>query len=187
MPADAADEAVGRAGVDHEQAVQRRVVEQRRRLDGRDALAAAESQEPVEVAVAVRRVGRVDDLDVAELETQVAHLEPHQRRVAQKDRARDALLDHDLAGAQDLLVRAFGEDDALGTAAGADAHPPQELALEPEQALEAVAIGLGIDLAARHARGDRGLGDGGRDPQQRAPSNGFGMMYSGPKRNESTP
>ena len=56
--------------------------------------------------------------DAVEMQVQVRHPGADLLLVAQQDRVRDLLVQQDLAGAQDLALLAFGEDDALGLPSG---------------------------------------------------------------------
>src|ERR1700733_2389212 len=86
----------------------------------------------------------------------------------------DLFLDQDVAGAQDLFVIAFGEDDLLGVHLRLVDHGARDFVGLAEPALELGTVGFEINWFLGDSGAHRGLGDGGGFPHQHTGIEGFG-------------
>ena len=141
-----------------------------------DALALALGVEVVRVGLEARVFLRVDDLVGALLEGDVLGgdglVDPD--GVAEQDRPRDALVDHDPAGLEHAGVLALGEDQDLGLLAGAADEAAQDRRRASEQRAHGLAVGLLVELTLGDARLDGRLGHGRRDGLDHARVEGLG-------------
>ena len=138
------------------------------------ALALAQLVEFVGVFFGQFRVGRVDDRYV-HLDIEFGHLLLDFLFIADQDRFGNAVFHQRLGGPQDLLVVAFGEDDAFGIALGLvddHAHDLFGLALGRFQVLDV--LGHVFDRLAGHAALHGGPGNGRGNMQQDARVERFG-------------
>src|SRR5688572_1033544 len=87
---------------------------------------------------------------------------------AQKDGPGDPLIDDTLRRADDALVLAFGENDALRIESRLVDDPPHDLQPPPETGFEPVPVFVQIDLDPAHAGIHGGRRGGGGDPHHDA-------------------
>src|SRR5207253_7906585 len=88
--------------------------------------------------------------------------------VAQENGLRDTIVNENRSGADDLRLFALGKDDALGRAHGPVDEATHDATRPSQPLLELFAIAFQVDELARNATGDRGPGNGWRDPEQHA-------------------
>ena len=143
---DAGNEAIRVTQANHHGAVVVSVEHEVAGLAARHAPALAQAEEFFHVVLQAGRAGRLDDLRGQFAEVQFSQLLFDHRLPAEQDRLGDLLLHQAEAGAQNFLVFAFREDNALGRGLGLVAHALHHLVRASQPARELLAVLLKVDL-----------------------------------------
>ena len=143
-------------------------------LGARDAFALAQAVKLLGVLIQARELRGIDDLRAVQVQMQLLRLGADLLLVAQQDGEGDLLVQQDLAGAQDLALFAFGEDDALGRPLRLVDHAAHHFVGPAQAALQLFAVLLDVDRPLRHAGIHGGLRHRGGFPNQHARIEGLG-------------
>src|SRR5208337_3892390 len=151
MLGDARHEAVRIAHVDHHGAKVVVVGHQLARLAARDAAALAKPVEFLGVGVEPGRAIRFDDVKAQLPELQLAQLILDDHRPSQQHRMRDFQVGELVAGPDDLLVLAFGKDDALGRSLRPVTYVTHDFLGAPQPARELITVLFDVNFHLRHS------------------------------------
>src|SRR5580658_939503 len=168
MLSEAADHGVGVAQAHHHGAEDVAVENQFPGFAACDALALAEAVHLFGIGRQPLRLGRIDDPQAVEAQSQVGHRGANPRRIAEQNRVGDLLIHQDLASAQDLGLLAFGEDHPFGLALGFVNHDPHHFVGLAQAALELLTVFAKIDGGLGHTGFHGGLRHGRRLPNEHA-------------------